>query len=117
MPGIGAIEVAIVLIILVVGISASVREYAKYVNNMTNQAAADHLQTLTNAALEYKKDHLGTLSTNAATQPPPYIVSVSETDLKNGDYIPNSFSLKNPFGKKYLVLYTGSATKIGRAQV
>src|SRR3546814_1519466 len=39
-----------------------------------------------------------------------YIVSVSETDLKNGDYIPNSFSLKNPFGQQYLVLYKGSAT-------
>src|SRR3546814_14731872 len=56
------------------------------------------------------KYHIGTLSTNAATQPPPYIVSVSETDLKNGDYIPNSFSLKNPFGQQYLVLYKGSAT-------
>src|SRR3546814_20318101 len=52
MPGIGAIEVAIVLIILVVGISASCREYAKYVNNMTHQAAADTLNTLTNAALQ-----------------------------------------------------------------
>ncbi|OXR48027.1 hypothetical protein PuT2_14615, partial [Pusillimonas sp. T2] len=106
------IEMSIILGVLTVGMTLGMNHYTQYINHQTTEAAADQLERLTEAVSKYTVDHKSELATQAqaAGAAGLFLTTITEAQLKTGEYLNAGDSLINPFGQAYQILVKGSPT-------
>ncbi|CCD29334.1 Type IV pilus protein PilV [Candidatus Glomeribacter gigasporarum BEG34] len=106
--GFTALEMLVVLIVTIAALGLGAQYLSGYADNLTNQSAAEHQKTVSDAAVQYIKDHYAALL-GAASPTRPAVVTVPM--LKRTGYLPAAFSDQNPFGQEYRVLALKPAEK------
>lgn len=99
--GFTAIELIVVLIVSVAAIGLGGQYLSNYADAQVDQAAADHMKTISDAAVKYIKDNYAAVTANA-TPTTPAVITV--TMLKSTSYLTSSVTDQNAYGQTYQVL-------------
>lgn len=106
--GFTAFEVMVVLIVSIAMLGLGAQYISSYTDNLANQAAADHMNLIANAASRYIKDNYA--SVLAAAEPlKPATITVPM--LKSTGYLSPVIAERNPFGQHYQILALKPKTK------
>lgn len=99
--GFTVIELIVVLIVSVAAIGLGGQYLSSYADAQVNQAAADHMKTVSDAAVKYIKDNYSAI-TATATATTPAVITVPM--LKNASYLTSSVTDQNAYEQTYQVL-------------
>lgn len=99
--GFTAVELMVVLIVAVGALSLGGNAVNTYLDNMSNQTAADHAKQVRDAAQKYIKDNYAAIQA-VATATTPATITVAM--LQSTNYLSASFTATNNFGQSYSVL-------------
>ncbi|MCK4154197.1 shufflon system plasmid conjugative transfer pilus tip adhesin PilV [Ralstonia pseudosolanacearum] len=99
--GFTAIELIVVLIVSVAAIGLGGQYLTSYADAQVNQAAADHMKTVSDAAVKYIKDNYAAI-TATATATTPAVITVAT--LKSTSYLTSSVTDQNAYEQTYQIL-------------
>ncbi|MGA4239987.1 shufflon system plasmid conjugative transfer pilus tip adhesin PilV [Ralstonia nicotianae] len=99
--GFTAIELIVVLIVSVAAIGLGGQYLTSYADAQFNQAAADHMKTVSDAAVKYIKDNYAAI-TATATATTPAVITVAT--LKSTSYLTSSVTDQNAYEQTYQIL-------------
>ncbi len=106
--GFTAFEVMVVLIISIAMLGLGAQYMASYADNLSNQATADHMNLVANAASRYIKDNYAAVLAAAGPLKP---ATITVSMLKRTGYLATVIAELNPFGQHYQILALKPSTK------
>jgi type II secretory pathway pseudopilin PulG len=92
------IETTIVMIVATAALAAGANMYSDYLNNLTNKAAAQQMNEVSQAFSRYMDDHYSSLVSQV--QAGGGLLTVPISSLKP-DYLSNDFENRSPFNHQY----------------
>lgn len=99
--GFVSIEMMVVLIIIAIGVAKGTQWYMSYMDDLTQQVAAQQQQVVADAGSKYIKDNFAAV---LAVATPTVPAAITTTMLKNTKYLPTGFADQNVYGQNYQVL-------------
>ncbi len=99
--GFTAFEVMVALIVAIAMLGLGAQYLSNYTDNLANQAAADHMNLVANAATRYIKDNYAVILALAGPLKP---ATITVPMLKRTGYLPPAMAELNPFGQRYQIL-------------